>query len=197
VKKYLSLLRDVDAWYRAVKAAHPSEVPCGRGCRDCCLGLFDVSIADRELLRAGLAKADEATRRDIASRAGEILAKLRASFPTLGDTLEGLDDGTVDAVCDALGPVECPVLGPAGECRLYEHRPLTCRLAGVPVVDVSGEVIAREGCARCTLSAKDAPRLDGRGMHRREEKILRALDPERADVTLLIPQALAGPARRE
>lgn len=190
MRKYLSLLRDVDAWYGAVKAAHPSQVPCEKGCRDCCLGLFDVSIADRELLRAGLAKADEATRRDIASRAEAILAKLRASFPHLGETLEGLDDEAVDAVCDALGPVECPVLGPAGECRLYEHRPLTCRLAGVPVVDVSGEVIAREGCAKCTLSAKDAPRLDCRGMHRREEKILRTLDPDRVDVTMLIPQAV-------
>ena len=36
----------MDAWYRSVKERHPAEVPCSKGCRDCCIGLFDVSLAD-------------------------------------------------------------------------------------------------------------------------------------------------------
>jgi Fe-S-cluster containining protein len=190
VKSYRRLLGDVDAWYRAVQSRHPDKVTCARGCRDCCLGLFDVSIADRALLREGLAKADAATRLDIQTRAAAIMAEVRKAFPTLGDTLDGLTEEQIDSLCDHLGAVECPVLGREGECRLYEHRPLTCRLAGVPIVDVSGQVVAREGCAKCRLTATEAPRLDCGGMWRREEKCLRALDAERPDVTVLIPQAL-------
>ncbi len=191
MKAYLRILRDVDKWYRSVRERHPDKVTCTRGCRDCCLGLFDVSIADRDLLRAGLAAADPETCRDIRERAAVIVAKLRAEFPGLGATLEGLDDSEVDRLCDHLGDVECPVLGREGECRLYEHRPLTCRLAGVPVVDRTGDVIQPEGCSKCTLKAADAPRLDCRSLRRRERRLLERMDPDGADATMLIPQVFA------
>ena len=50
---YGQLLSRVDAWYRSVQEQHPDQVPCTKGCRDCCIGLFDVSLADRDLLRDG------------------------------------------------------------------------------------------------------------------------------------------------
>ncbi len=192
MKKYGRLLQDAEDWYRSVQRAHPDKVTCTKGCRDCCLGLFDISIADAATLREGLAAAPEATRRDIVARADEIIRKLRRIRPDLRATLDGLSDEEVDAICDGLGDVECPVLGTRGECRLYEHRPLTCRLAGVPLVDVSGEIVADTGCARCTLSSADTPRLDCAAMHKRERKILTAIDPENPHATLFIAQALSA-----
>jgi hypothetical protein len=193
VEEYRKLLGQVDAWYRSVQERHPADVPCRKGCRDCCLGLFDVTLADRELLRLGMDAADPATRRDIEARALAILGELRKTHPALGPDLGGFAEGEIDALCDLLGPVECPVLGPEGECRLYAYRPLTCRLSGVPVVDLSGKEIFPEGCSRCTLKAKDAPRLDCEALLRREQKILRKRYSREAPTTLLIPQAV-GPA---
>lgn len=187
---YLEFLERVDAWYRGVQQAHPDKVTCTKGCRDCCIGLFDISIADRDLLRDGLAQADPETRRDIQARAAKIMAELRERFPDLGDSLDGLDAGEIDEICDAPGDVECPVLGRAGECRLYAYRPLTCRLSGVPVVDVTGSVIFGEGCSKCTLSAAEAPRIDYADLRKRERKLLKAIDPDRSGATLLIPQAV-------
>ncbi|MBI2900929.1 MAG: hypothetical protein HYY17_12155 [Planctomycetes bacterium] len=187
---YRRLLARAEEWYRGVQAAHPAEVPCARGCRDCCLGLFDISLADADLLREGLAEAPEPVRRGIRSRAADVMARLRARFPDLGATLEGRGEEEIDAICDALGPVECPALGPDGDCLLYGVRPLTCRLAGVPVVDRSGEVIHAEGCARCTLRPEAAPRLDYRALRDEEERLLRRRYGDRAWATLLIPQAL-------
>ena len=189
--EYLSLLQRVDAWYREVKEKHPEKVPCAKGCRDCCLGLFDVSLLDGALLREGLATLDEATRQDIRARAADVVARLRALYPDLGDDLDGWDPDDVDDLCDALGDVECPVLGREGECRLYAWRPLTCRMSGVPVVDVTGETIYPEGCAKCSLQAKDTPRLDCGALRKRERKLLRARFREKAGVTQLIAQALA------
>lgn len=188
---YRKFLARADAWYRGVRDGHPDQVTCAKGCRDCCLGLFDVTLLDRDLLREGLAAADESTRKDIEARAAAILARLRESRPGLGETLEGWTEEEIDDLCDALGPVECPVLGPSGECRLYEHRPLTCRLSGVPVVDLSGEKIQPEGCAKCTLRADDTPRLDCQKLRRDEHKLLKKHHPREIDVTLLIPQAVA------
>jgi Fe-S-cluster containining protein len=190
VSDYLEFLGRVDAWYRSVQRAHPDKVPCTKGCRDCCLGLFDISIADRDLLREGLAAADPATRRDIEARASKLMAALREKFPDLEDSLDGLAEREIDDITDALGSVECPVLGREGECRLYAHRPLVCRLSGVPVVDVSGAVIHPEGCSKCTLSAFETPRLDYADLRKRERKLLKAIDSDRSGVTMLIPQAL-------
>ncbi len=190
---YPALLAEVDAWYRSVQAAHPDQVPCRKGCRDCCIGLFDVSLADRDLLREGLAQADPETREDIRARAEALVGRLRQIEPRLGETLDGWSPGEIDDLCDAVGDVECPVLGREGECRLYGHRPLTCRMSGVPVVDLSGTTVYPEGCAKCTLRPKDAPRLDCERISRRERKILKARYPGESGVTLFIAQAL-GPS---
>lgn len=192
MEEYRRLLERADAWYRAVKERFPDRVPCGKGCRDCCLGLFDISPADAELLREGLAQAPPDVRADVVARSREILERLRAADPRLGEDLDGWSEREIDELCDGLGPVECPVLGPSGECRLYAHRPLTCRLSGIPVVDVSGEVIAPEGCARCTLRPEETPPLDAGRLRRDERRFLRRRYPGRGGVTLLIPQALAS-----
>ncbi|HYE97316.1 MAG TPA: YkgJ family cysteine cluster protein [Planctomycetota bacterium] len=192
---YRAVLAKVDAWYRDVRSRHPDKVPCTKGCRDCCLGLFDVSLADRDLLREGLAAADPAVRADIEARASAVLERLRAIYPDLGETLDGWSPDDIDDLCDALGDVECPVLGPEGECRLYAHRPMTCRMAGVPVVDVTGLPIQPEGCARCTLRPQETPRLDCEALRREERRVLRRRYPGSSGTSLLIPQAV-GPRER-
>jgi Fe-S-cluster containining protein len=190
VDEYQELLSKVDAWYRSVKESHPALVPCEKGCRDCCIGLFDVSLADRDLLREGMAAADPALRKDIEERAAALLARLRQIDPRLGDTLDGWSPDDVDDLCDAAGDLECPVLGKDGDCRLYAYRPLTCRMSGVPVVNLAGEAVFPEGCAKCTLKPKDTPRLDCDRLSRQERKILKARYPHESGVTLFIAQAL-------
>ncbi|HZE99746.1 MAG TPA: YkgJ family cysteine cluster protein [Planctomycetota bacterium] len=187
---YKQLLARVDAWYRSVKASHPAEVPCDKGCRDCCIGLFDVSLADRDLLREGLAQAEPGTRKEIGARAAALMARLRELSPDVGATLDGWSPEDIDDLCDAVGDVECPVLGKEGECRLYAHRPLTCRMSGVPVVDTSGRTVVPEGCAKCTLKAADSMRLDCDRLSRQERKILKTRYPGDSGITLFIAQAL-------
>jgi Fe-S-cluster containining protein len=189
---YGPLLDRVDAWYREAKAAAGDRLPCARGCRDCCLGLFDVTLADGDLLREGLAEASAALRADIVARADSILERLKRRFPDLGEDLDGWREKDVDAVCDELGEVECPVLGPEGECRLYAHRPLACRLCGPPLVDVSGRVVHPEGCPKCELPAAEAKPFAFLDLQREERRLLKRRHPGRSGVTLLIPQALAS-----
>jgi Fe-S-cluster containining protein len=53
--------------------------------------------------------------------------------PTLFDE----DDARIDRIVDAARVPPCPCLGNAGECLIYEHRPMACRLEGVPMIDVN------------------------------------------------------------
>jgi hypothetical protein len=45
------------------------------------------------------------------------------------------DDPRIDRIVDAANSPPCPCLGDNGECLIYEHRPQSCRLEGVPMVD--------------------------------------------------------------
>ena len=179
--RYRSLLARVDQWFGRVAGRFPAKVTCHRGCHDCCLGAFDVTALDAALLREGLAGLPAAEREDIRARASEVLERGAAAEPRLAGraTLAGLSDGAVDAVIDALGPVRCPVLGEDGACRLYEHRPLICRLNGVPIVDTRGRIIQREGCFKNSLAVGDAPAseigIDYKGIRKEEERLLEEL----------------------
>jgi hypothetical protein len=38
------------------------------------------------------------------------------------------------------------LLSESGECLVYENRPMTCRLNGIPLIDFSGEELFDEWC---------------------------------------------------
>ncbi len=42
----------------------------------------------------------------------------------------------------------CALLGEDGRCLVYEYRPMTCRLHGIPVVDMTGELLHDEWCTK-------------------------------------------------
>jgi Fe-S-cluster containining protein len=194
--RYRRLLADVDAWFGRVAGRFAARVACRRGCHDCCLGLFDVTPLDAALLQEGLAALPEADRAGIRDRARAVLGKAFDLEPRLAGKpdLSSLSDGAIDALCDAAGPLPCPVLGPDGACLLYAHRPLVCRLNGLPVVDLQGRVIADEGCPLNALRAGDAPPsvlgLDVRAMRKEEERLLKKLG--RGDAGRFIAQVLGG-----
>jgi Fe-S-cluster containining protein len=66
-------------------------------------------------------------RRKIVRKAAEIIASVR--HPNLREcsTLEK------ESFFDRTASTECPNLNGAGECMIYEHRPLVCRTFGLPL----------------------------------------------------------------
>lgn len=188
LRAYRDLLGRADAWFGRCREAFPDKIPCRVGCADCCRGLFDITPLDRDLLREGLGTLEEAVRDDLRSRSEILLKSLRASFPRLGEDLGGWSTAALDRLCRSAGPVPCPVLGSRGECRLYDHRPLLCRLQGPPLVDVSGEVLHAEACGRFGVGPEEILRLDFRALRREERRLRR----RRPGPNLLVPQALAG-----
>jgi Fe-S-cluster containining protein len=195
---YRRLLGRVDAWFARVLAEHPSKMQCRRGCFDCCLGLFDISIADAALLREGLAALAAPVREGIEARARALMEKVAAERPELrgARTLDALDEDEIDDLTDAVGPERCPCLGEGGECLVYDYRPMVCRLNGAPVVDVSGAVVHEEGCFKNSVTPGETPRLEYDVIRREERKLLRRLyraglrGVGRPEETALIAQAV-------
>src|SRR5438128_11372064 len=72
----------------------------------------------------------------VSSRAAELYREIRR---TVADAAEPFtlraDDPLIDRIVDQAGNPPCPFLGDAGECLIYEHRPLSCCLEVVPMVE--------------------------------------------------------------
>jgi Fe-S-cluster containining protein len=122
------------AWDRAAARTVPGEIACRAGCFGCCVGLFDISLPEAELVREGVSRLAAEDRHDVVRRARQIVEETAAAFP--GDARAGLldpdrseeeDDDYFAVVADRA----CPMLElPSGRCRIYEERPITCRSYG-------------------------------------------------------------------
>lgn len=149
IKRYRTLLSTIDSWFNARQAALPAAIVCSDGCSDCCRGLFDISLLDAALLRTGFDALPAEIRAAVSDKAAARLAELQERWPDLAPPylLNHMDDAEwVEMPEDDLTP--CPLLDPAGRCLVYAERPMTCRLHGLPQIDMSGEIFLAEWCSR-------------------------------------------------
>jgi Fe-S-cluster containining protein len=140
---YQALLERIDRWFEATAEQHPGVIPCRSGCSACCHGPFDISVADALLLREGLAllpAADRALARERAAELLELMQEMEPGWEAPFD-VRTLGEARFDALTDALAAEPCPLLDDAGRCQVYAHRPLVCRLVGLPMVTAEGNVL--------------------------------------------------------
>jgi len=127
---------NIDEWFGQVRKKYASQMQCGKGCTACCHGLFDISLADVGGVVSGFSRLPDDLRQQVHARAVNLQNVVRKVAPGLSTpSLFDEDDPRIDAVVEAATGAPCPFLGEAGECLIYEHRPLACRLEGVPMVD--------------------------------------------------------------
>jgi Fe-S-cluster containining protein len=53
------------------------------------------------------------------------------------DFLESIRPERIDQIVERFSDVRCPFLDEHDRCLIYEHRPLACRLEGIPMVDLN------------------------------------------------------------
>lgn len=145
--QYRGLLLEIDRWFAACIGHAASEIVCHKGCSACCRGLFEISLLDARLLQAGFARLDACTREQVLEKARRRTRELQAMWPEFQPPyiLNRLPhDGWSDMPEDDLTP--CPLLADDGCCLVYDSRPLTCRLHGLPNIDCSGESFSDDYC---------------------------------------------------
>ena len=148
LKQYKDLLQSVDDWFAFCSAKAGPEISCRRACTGCCRGLFEISLLDARLLQEGYTALPADRQRPIKEKAEHRLRELQERWPELQPPyiLNNLPhDEWQEMPEDDMTP--CPLLSGEGLCLVYDHRPLTCRLHGLPNIDVSGEIFSDEYCS--------------------------------------------------
>jgi Fe-S-cluster containining protein len=141
--RYRTLLERLDAWFAEARAKLGGTIPCRAGCFACCLGPFDISVADAELIQQAVARLPADVRAEVVDRARASLGRMRELAPEWREPydIRELGDARFDQLADELAVEPCPLLGPDGACRIYHDRPLVCRLMGLGMRTRAGRVI--------------------------------------------------------
>ncbi|WP_319543353.1 YkgJ family cysteine cluster protein [uncultured Pseudodesulfovibrio sp.] len=132
-EKYEAVVAEVDAVFKKFENEMGDLVKCGKGCSDCCYALFDVTLVEAMYINAkfnekfsGLERSVILTRADKADRQ---IHKLKRKVYKASQAGQPTNDILLEV---AKARVRCPMLDDNDLCSIYENRPLTCRLYGVP-----------------------------------------------------------------
>jgi Fe-S-cluster containining protein len=162
LRSYGDLLSSVDRWFARSVAVAGKNIACGPGCSSCCRGLFDITLLDAFFLKQGFDTLPAHVRQPILVKAEKRCALLRAVWLDFAPPyiLNVRPEEEWEELMPDEDETPCPLLGKDGGCLVYDNRPMTCRLHGIPLVDLSGEIFHDEWC---TLNfPKDDPLvLDG------------------------------------
>ena len=148
IEKYCSLLETIDSWFHQTAQQLPKMIHCQSGCSGCCRGFFDITLLDAALVSHGYQQLAPAQREIVRSKAVLRLAELQQRWPHFSSPfiLNGLPDSEWVEMPEG-DETPCPFLDDEGLCLIYEFRPMTCRLHGLPNIDFSGESFSDAYCS--------------------------------------------------
>ncbi|MBU1230680.1 MAG: YkgJ family cysteine cluster protein [Proteobacteria bacterium] len=138
-KKYGAIISEADQVFNTVRARFSENVRCEKGCSDCCHALFDLTLVEALYLNAAFtARFKGKERTSVLERADEadrLVHRLKR------DAYKAVQDGknAQDILLEmSKVKVRCPLLDDQGLCLMYDMRPVTCRIYGVPTA-IGGE----------------------------------------------------------
>lgn len=133
-KQYEEVLAMADKVFERVKSEHPECVKCKTTCSDCCNALFDLYLIEALYINDKFNKKfNDGERERIVEKsntADRTIHKLKRK--AYKDLESGKDENEILSKM-AEERVRCPLLNDDDMCDLYEYRPITCRLYGIPI----------------------------------------------------------------
>ncbi len=132
-EKYKKIVESADKVFEQINREHSGCVKCKIECSDCCHALFDISFVEAFYISLKFREKFNGTELDKlldkANKADRQIYKLKKE--AYKDFKEGKDE---TAIMEKMAEkrVRCPMLNDSDQCDIYEFRPITCRLYGVP-----------------------------------------------------------------
>lgn len=126
-EKYDVLVAAADLAFREMRSQYPSCVRCEPLCSDCCHAVFGLFLIEAAYLRSQFEKLSRKARRQVALRAAKADKEMEKVSRAAQNGGEAQGSYALEKV-----RVRCPLLNDRHECVVYKHRPITCRVYGIP-----------------------------------------------------------------
>ncbi len=133
--RYKAIVAQVDTVFKRVQEEHKACVNCKVGCSDCCHALFDLTLIEALYIKNQFDKVFKEDARALILERADVAD--RAIYRLKRQAYKDHEDGKPEnEILEAMAAVRvrCPLLNADDKCDLYEDRPITCRLYGVPTV---------------------------------------------------------------
>ena len=131
--KYEAVVNMVDQVFNRVKKEFPKEVFCREKCSDCCYAIFDLTLIEALYLshkfKETFSGHEKAELIAVADKTDRVLVKMKRD--AYKKVKEGADQIEIVGRMSQ-ERVRCPLLGENNLCLMYEYRPITCRVYGIP-----------------------------------------------------------------
>jgi len=193
-RDYEQLAALADRTFEVMQRDYGDSVRCRRGCTDCCYAVFGLFPVEAVYLKHRFDELSGAVKEEILLRtvqADEDLQRLQERLARFDG------DPRMQGHIIARERIRCPLLNAEEECALYPHRPITCRVYGIPVaIHGQGRVCWKAGFE--SGEAYPTFNLDAvyRKLYRLSQVLLEeagANDPEKAALLLSVAKALKTP----
>ncbi len=192
--KYEALVQMVDAVFDRVKNEFPDEVFCREKCSDCCYAIFDMTLIEALYIKSkfmenfsGKSKNDIL---ELADKTDRALVKMKRDAYKMvkdgGDQMEVIAKMSQERV-------RCPLLGKDNLCVMYDFRPITCRVYGIPTSTAGASHI----CGRTNfVQGKAYPTLNMDKIYTQLQllsaELIRDIDSEKIKMhEMLVPVSMA------
>ena len=190
--RYEHLMQGVDSIFQKMKGDFPGEVRCDDGCTDCCYALFDLTLVEALYLNHRFQELDTSLRNMVLVEADKADRRTQKIKKHLFKAHES--GASEEEILKRAGKerVQCPLLV-EDRCILYESRPLTCRLYGLPMK-------IGENTVSCSMSRFEPgvqyPTVDMQKLHEQllhlSQELAKGIGTRYAQLhTVLVPVSMA------
>ena len=128
-QSYELLADKAEAAFQEMQKEHGSCIKCEAHCSDCCHAVFGLFLIEAGYLKEHFDKLTDEEKNAALVRCEQA----EKSLERLQNMLQAHeDDPQMQAYIMSRERIPCPLLNENQECVLYLHRPITCRVYGIP-----------------------------------------------------------------
>lgn len=193
-ESYELMLDQADHAFQEMREGHGTCIKCERHCSDCCHAVFGLFLLEAGYIKEQFDRLGNEEKKTAILRCTQADHDLRRLEKML-ETHSG--DPQMQSYIMARERVPCPLLNEQQDCVLYLHRPITCRVYGIPTrIQQKARVCGKSGFK----SGQSYPAFDldaiYRSLYGLSRELLRSAgkdDPEKASLLISVSRAITTP----
>lgn len=194
LRSYELLVDRADLAFVDMIQEHGGSIKCRQRCSDCCHAVFGLFLIEAAYVQYHFHRLDPEVKKAALLRCNEMERGLRRLEKKMQLHEE---DPQMQNYIMAAERIHCPLLDEEQDCVLYTHRPITCRIYGIPT-RIQGKARV---CGRSGFQAGESyPAFDLDGVYRSlyglSLELLQSAgtdDPEKASLLISLSKAITTP----
>jgi len=196
-QNYEFLADKADRIFQNILGEHGECVSCGEKCSDCCNAVFGLFLIEAAFIKYRFDLLDSEKKKSILLRCDQADRELKKLERVLK---EFENDPNMTSYTMARNRIRCPLLDDENKCSIYQCRPVTCRVYGIPT-SIHGKV---RTCGKAKFdSGRQYPVFDLDGAYRdlytlscELLDLLGETDKNKASLLISVPKALTTPVEQ-